>query len=99
MFVHQFFDPTCGIATNQENWNLIQPLRDKLDAGIAAALTSIFEEPLKDKSVVGPFISIEYKEGRAPPPPTANFVLKSVTVNAIVIFLRYAKVLFPIVTV
>ena len=33
MFVHQFFDPNCGIATNQENWNLIQPLRDKLDAG------------------------------------------------------------------
>ena len=33
MFVHQFFDSTCGIATNQENWNLIQPLRDKLDAG------------------------------------------------------------------
>ena len=33
MFVHQFFDSTCGIATTQENWNLIQPLRDKLDAG------------------------------------------------------------------
>ena len=33
MFVHQFFDSNCGIATSQENWNLIQPLRDKLDAG------------------------------------------------------------------
>ena len=33
MFVHQFFDSNFGITTNQENWKLIQPLRDKLSAG------------------------------------------------------------------
>ena len=33
MFVHQFFDPNWGIVTNPENWNLIQPLREKLNAG------------------------------------------------------------------
>jgi hypothetical protein len=26
MFVHQFFDSEFGVATNEENWNLIQPL-------------------------------------------------------------------------
>jgi hypothetical protein len=33
MFVHQFFDSEFGVVTNQENWNLIQPLRATLHAG------------------------------------------------------------------
>ena len=43
-------------------------------------------------------LSTEYNDGRAAPPPVANCVLKSVTANAIVIFLRYVYEVDPTVT-